>query len=78
MTWSLSPQAALRERPAVLMLVGNKSDRSSERAVLSEDGRRMALVRKSSRVVYTSGVHVSMLYQIRLTYSKCMTTIMSL
>lgn len=37
-------QAALRERPPVVMIVGNKSDRVKERVVSIEEGRRLALV----------------------------------
>ncbi len=40
------PQAALRERPPVVMVVGNKTDRPyEEREVTSEQGRKLALVR---------------------------------
>lgn len=37
-------QAALREQPPVVMLVGNKTDQHSKREVTSEDGRQLALV----------------------------------
>jgi len=39
-------QAALREQPPVVLLVGNKSDKSEEdRQVGLEEGRRLAVVR---------------------------------
>lgn len=34
----------MRERPPVVMIVGNKSDRVKERVVSIEEGRRLALV----------------------------------
>lgn len=37
-------QAALREQPPAVMLVGNKTDQQAERVVSSEDGRLLALV----------------------------------
>lgn len=37
-------QAALREQPPVVMLVGNKTDQHSKREVTLEDGRQLALV----------------------------------
>ncbi len=37
-------QAALREDPPLLLLVGNKSDKMEERCVAMEDGGKMALV----------------------------------
>ncbi len=42
-------QAALREQPSVVMLVGNKSDKmEGERQVGLEEGRLLAVVRQSS------------------------------
>ena len=37
-------QAALREKPPVVMLVGNKTDQQSKQVVTSEDGRELSLV----------------------------------
>ena len=39
-------QAALREQPPVVMLVGNKTDRQEKREVTLDDGRHLALVCK--------------------------------
>ena len=39
-------QAALREHPPVVMLVGNKCDRADSRQVSLEEGRKLALVRE--------------------------------
>ena len=43
--WVSVIKAALREQPPVIMLVGNKSDRTPQRCVSVEDGRTLALVR---------------------------------
>lgn len=37
-------QAALREQPPIVMVVGNKSDRAEQRCVPIEGGRNLALV----------------------------------
>ena len=37
-------QAALREQPPIVMVVGNKTDRAEQRCVAIEDGRNLALV----------------------------------
>lgn len=41
---TVSVQAALREQPPLLMVVGNKSDRAEQRCVGMEEGRKLALV----------------------------------
>ena len=42
-------QAALREHPPVVMLVGNKCDRADSRQVSLEEGRKLALVRERGK-----------------------------
>lgn len=39
-------QAALREQPPVVMLVGNKTDKQEKREVTLDDGHHLALVCK--------------------------------
>ncbi len=48
--WISVIKAALREQLPVIMLVGNKSDRSQQRCVTLEDGRALALVRIRTRI----------------------------
>ena len=54
----VSLQAALREQPSVVMLVGNKSDKSEkDRQVGLEEGQRLAVVRIVGCDVRQSYIH---------------------